>query len=525
MVAFKHATTGGLLRGNEGKWLWGFCRKLGKFTITEAELLALREGLNLAWERRVERIVVESDSEERFFVDFRRLDPMATKIGLISFSDTGSGSTLEEFQELKNQNDPILAGKWDGVLCIATTSISDKEIHHLRFDMKEVVSSRRLVKLSSINKIGAIFRQSIPCSFGTEVSLSVHEETDGILAMISIFLRKMLVMKFHKIAVELSVESGSSLGSQSESVILQNACSAPPMPAEDIDYLKLGFEDYVSKHGNRLVEACHSCFSIGKNLKVGAGMASSRGNQQSGGQVMEVVIIISETSVPAQSSCFRLYGGKTEVFYFRDFLPSTMSQSSLDGLTSIQWKNYGLALKSVGDQDGVTLLEWENLPPCAHIDILLHRYNKQYPQWVMILPCTQTNQKDRLLTRKAVKLALKDLKEKNEGVLLSERALKICNYAPDLAKTISGLILSSHDLNFQEECFSLLGLQSQANKRNAVENCIKDRIVSVVASSERNTWGSREASNEIFQNSKMHVLSGLMDGRGVLTQSIWILCD
>ncbi|KAI3451706.1 hypothetical protein Pfo_008371 [Paulownia fortunei] len=412
-------------------------------------------------------------------------------------SDTGIGSTLEEFQELKYQNDPPFASKWDGVLCIATTRISDREIHHLKFDLKEVVSSRRLVRLQSGTKNGAKFRQSVPSSFfGTEVSLSVCEEIDGLVTMISVFIQKMLLLKAPKIAVELSVESGGSVKSQSESIVLQNACGALPMHATNIDYLKLGLEDYVSKHGNRLAEACHFCFSTGfrKNLKVGTGIACSRGNKQSGGQVMEVVIIISKISMPEQSSCFRLYGRRTEVSYFRDFSPCSTSQSSLDALSSFEWKHFGMVLKSVGDQDGVTLLEWENLPLCSHIDIVLHRYHKQYPQFlVKILPCTQSNQSDRSLTRKAVKLALTELKKRNAGVLLSERAVKICRYAPDLAKTISGLIVSSHDLNFQGECFSLLGLQSQENEKNVVENCIKDKIISVIAMNDRNPWGTREA--------------------------------
>lgn len=57
-----------------------------------------------------------------------------------------------------------------------------------------------------------------------------------------------------------------------------------------------------------------------------------------------------------------------------------MPQSSLEALNSIDWKNYGLVLKSIGEQDAITLLEWENLPPCLHIDIVLHIYDKQYPQ-------------------------------------------------------------------------------------------------------------------------------------------------
>ncbi|KAL0343297.1 UNVERIFIED_CONTAM: Type 2 DNA topoisomerase 6 subunit B-like [Sesamum angustifolium] len=68
----------------------------------------------------------------------------------------------------------------------------------------------------------------------------------------------------------------------------------------------------------------------------------------------------------------------------------------------------------------------------------------------------------------------------------------ICSYAPDLAKTLSGLILSSHDKKFQGECLSLLGLQLQENERNIVENCIKDKIISVIARNDRNSWGTRE---------------------------------
>ncbi|KAK4416562.1 Type 2 DNA topoisomerase 6 subunit B-like [Sesamum alatum] len=279
----------------------------------------------------------------------------------------------------------------------------------------------------------------------------------------------MLLLKAPKIAVELSVESAHCVESQSQSTVLQNSCLALPMHAANIDHLKLGFEEYVFKHGNRLAEACHSCFPTGNNLKVGTGIAHSRRNQQSTGQVMEVVIIISEISIPAESSCLRLYGRRTEVLSFRDFLPCSISQSSLDALASIEWKNYG----------------------------------------AMMLPCTGNDQIDRSLTRKAVKLALNELKQKNAGFLLSERAVKICSYAPDLAKTLSGLILSSHDKNFQGECFSLLGLHFQENERNTVENCIKDKIISVVARNDRNSWGTREAPCLFVDQDASHEPYGL----------------
>lgn len=62
-----------------------------------------------------------------------------------------------------------------------------------------------------------------------------------------------------KIAVELIVESGGS----GKSIVLQEACSDIPKNAANIDRLKLGIEDHVSKHGNRMVEPCHTCFLTG----------------------------------------------------------------------------------------------------------------------------------------------------------------------------------------------------------------------------------------------------------------------
>ncbi|MED6145937.1 hypothetical protein PIB30_029672 [Stylosanthes scabra] len=90
------------------------------------------------------------------------------------------------------------------------------------------------------------------------------------------------------------------------------------------------------------------------------------------------------------------------------------------------------------------------------------------------------SQIDRNLVKRAVKLSLDDLKGKHSGVFLSSRAVQIRSYAPDLAKTIAGLILSSSDLDFQGECFSLLGLQSQVVGTENMENCIRERIISVI---------------------------------------------
>ncbi|XP_042022988.1 type 2 DNA topoisomerase 6 subunit B-like [Salvia splendens] len=407
---------------------------------------------------------------------------------LISVSDTGTGNNLEEFTEMKCKNDTVLSGKWDGLLSVMTTSSSDKEIHRLKFDLKEVVASRRLVRLPSVTKSGAKFRQSVFTSFTClmyclPLSLSLYEEFDFLVTMLHLYLQKILLLKAFKIAIELIVESGGG----TKSYFLQNACSTPATNDVNSYNLTLGLEEYVSKHGNKLTEACHSCFSTGKNLKVGSGVACSRENHQNSGQVMEAVIIISNVSMLDQSSCSRLYGRRTEVLYFKDFSPCSMPQSSLEALNSIDWKNYGLVLKSVGEQDGITILEWENLSPSSHIDIALHIYDKQ------TLPCSHSSRTDRYLTRKALKQALSDLKKRNAGTLLSERAVKICNYAPDLAKTISGLIMSSLDLNFKRECFSLLGLPSPEHEKDIVENCIKDKIISVIATNDCGRRGTKEA--------------------------------
>ncbi|CAI9775384.1 unnamed protein product [Fraxinus pennsylvanica] len=456
----------------------------------------------------------------RLSISVKSSPQSTTPLLWISVSDTGVGSTLEEFLGLKFANDPIVADKWDGVICVATTSISDKEIHHFKVNLTETDSSRRMTKLHSVTKNGAKFS-------GTEVSLWISENIDDLLRDITFFLRKMLVLKAPVSSYELFRFSMlilptipalknvltsdffflKLLWSQCESHILQLASSSLPSSAPNIDQLKSGFEEYVSKHGNILNDVCHRCFSTGSReyLKVGSGVACSTGNQRSNGQVMEVVIIVSEIPETTQSSCFRAYDKKTEILYFKDYSPCSISQSSLDALTSIKWKDYGLTLRSIAVQDGCTLLEWQNLPPFAHIDIVLHSYHKQ----VLILPCKESSQVDQSLTRKAVKLALNELKEKNGGVLLSERALKICNYAPDLAKTIAGLILSSHDLSFKGECISLLGLQFQEITRNVVEDCIKEKIISAIGLNDIKPQRTREAASFLFDDEVIQELDTL----------------
>lgn len=77
---------------------------------------------------------------------------------------------------------------------------------------------------------------------------------------------------------------------------------------------------------------------------------------------------------------------------------------------------------------------------------------------------------------------------------------QICSYAPDLARTMAGLILTSNDLNFQEECISLLGLQCQEIETDNVENCIREKIISVIELNDRRPQKSRESAPFLFED-------------------------
>lgn len=75
---------------------------------------------------------------------------------------------------------------------------------------------------------------------------------------------------------------------------------------------------------------------------------------------------------------------------------------------------------------------------------------------------------------------------------------QIRSYAPDLAKTVAGLILSSNDSAFQGECFSLLGLQSQDIGGETVVECIKEKIISVIEMNDRKPL--RSSAHFLFED-------------------------
>lgn len=56
------AGCGGVLRGEMGEFLFGYAAGLGPSSITEAELMAILRGMQIARERGFEKILVETDS-------------------------------------------------------------------------------------------------------------------------------------------------------------------------------------------------------------------------------------------------------------------------------------------------------------------------------------------------------------------------------------------------------------------------------------------------------------------------------
>uniref|UniRef100_A0A804LAT9 Uncharacterized protein n=1 Tax=Musa acuminata subsp. malaccensis TaxID=214687 RepID=A0A804LAT9_MUSAM len=126
------------------------------------------------------------------------------------------------------------------------------------------------------------------------------------------------------------------------------------------------------------------------------------------------------------------------------------------------------------DGDGNAVLEWVDVPSFGYMDIAIHCYHQR-------IVTRERTSADRNLIKKAVKIALDDLKAKYAGLLLSFRSVKICNHIPDLSRTIAGLILSSNDPEFHSECASLLGLQSNdACTEETVDSCIREKIIRII---------------------------------------------
>ncbi|EFH64401.1 hypothetical protein ARALYDRAFT_475285 [Arabidopsis lyrata subsp. lyrata] len=404
-------------------------------------------------------------------------------ITCISIADTGIGCNLEEFQILRCPREFNGAKIWDGLLSVKTTCFTDDEVYYYHINLDEYIANKRLKRQPSQAKNGAKFS-------GTEVSLTVFGSMDVLVAPIIGFFQKVFPSVLHNVTMDLMVKQGDSPGNQTQYVFAVNADKTPCFTASNLERLKSGLEDYVLRHGNCLDTMCDYCFSDREHLKAGSGTLCQEDKHKRVGGTMEVVIVISDLLETTQH-CSRSCDGKTEVLYFDNFSPSPVPHLALSALKKIDWKNYGLILANVNDQDGHVFLEWENFPSYVQIQISLHWYHNQYP-------ARQKNGPGISFLKKGMKNALDNLKAKHEGFLLSSHARKICSYVPDLARSIAGLIFSSTDLDFQGDCLSVLGFQTQKVERDTVEDYIQRKIVTVIGMNERKPQKDQEAAPFLF---------------------------
>jgi len=94
----------------------------------------------------------------------------------------------------------------------------------------------------------------------------------------------------------------------------------------------------------------------------------------------------------------------------------------------------------------------------------------------------QGSQQDRHLVRKTLKSALSHLKADHAGDFLSCHGQRVREYVPDLAESIAGLILSSNDKEFQDECVTLLGLGSDQDvSEGLVQSSICEKMIHIIA--------------------------------------------
>ncbi|KAF8016538.1 hypothetical protein BT93_H1910 [Corymbia citriodora subsp. variegata] len=295
-----------------------------------------------------------------------RLD--GTSVVRISISDTGVASCLEEFRDLRVADEGIFAEKWDGTLAVRTTGASDEEVHYYNLNLKGGSTNNLLTRLPSIAKNGMRFS-------GTEVCLSFSEKFEVLLGEIKQFVEKMLILNIPNIAFELVVQHENVYKSCYGDAFLPSKSMPLPFSASNVERLKYGFEDYIFKRRNNLDDNLGFSLNAMEHLRTGMGTICSSKicERQNPGLTVDAVIIISEFS-DQTSPHLRECGHQTEVLYFKDFSPSPISKSSLNALKSIDWKSYGLTLGNIMDQGGGATLEWENLPPHAHIDVIFHCY-------------------------------------------------------------------------------------------------------------------------------------------------------
>ncbi|PKU79756.1 hypothetical protein MA16_Dca010984 [Dendrobium catenatum] len=300
---------------------------------------------------------------------------------------------------------------------------------------------------------------------------------------------------FEDIVVDLSVQNMDNNCSIHEQFLpkTEDPSLVPaPLSESNIEAMSSGLEDYILKHRGSAEIVC----SVRReDLKVGMGHASNLKTARNAGHVFDVaIVIVPASTVPC---CLRASSQTTEVLYFQNFSPSSIPKIALSTLEGIKWPTYGLKLKEIlVDGDGFAVLQWEDLP-LAHMDIAIHSF------YIKELP-TRQETTERKFLRKAIKTALDDLKTKYAGLFLSSHSRKqIQKYAPDLSRSIASLIVSANDQEFQRECASLLGLDSEDSNHETLELCIQEKLMKIICVNDMKK-GARDSAPNLFESEPLY---------------------
>uniref|UniRef100_I1Q548 Type 2 DNA topoisomerase 6 subunit B-like n=1 Tax=Oryza glaberrima TaxID=4538 RepID=I1Q548_ORYGL len=403
-----------------------------------------------------------SESPCRLTVSVKRSpEPAGSSPLRISVSDTGVGSKLEEFLELDALARETPVEKWffpsaDGTLLITTTGIDDKAIYRYQFNLQEdTSSSTRFTKLATT---------------GTEVCLCLPTEADvdDLILWLVGFVRKIFVLRASNLACELFVAQTDSAGSGDVCLSQDSDDVHISITTSSIDRLVSGLKDYALSHANTS-DRCEACYMNRDRLKIGTGTAKYVDKRKAKGQLVEVVIMIAPTS--SDLSCWMTNCSSTQVLHFVEFIPCPISQSSLSALMSIDWQSYATAVH-----------EWKSSQPERH---LLRKALKS------ALFGLKADHAEDFLSCHGQKnnFHIKSFHTKRTVLRFEKRAMsiqmliqpKVREYVPDLAESIAGLILSSNDQEFQDECIALLGLGSDQDlTEGAVRSCIGEKMNRII---------------------------------------------
>ncbi|XP_059066290.1 type 2 DNA topoisomerase 6 subunit B-like [Cryptomeria japonica] len=302
------------------------------------------------------------------------------------------------------------------------------------------------------------------------------------------------------IALDLCLEPFDNSETCCENIFMWNEGILLPKSMSKIDRLAKGTVDYRINNMQKLDNQVQGPLAFRECFKVGRGSVYSLEANTKMEIVFEVVLVL-EIAKDTNKSCSTESTIKAKALYFEEYFPNSVTVSMVQALKSVDWKNYGLHMKGIEvDNFGDASIEWEGLQTIVNLDIVLHRYKREYPPENMIdsvqvfrhlffYKCLKRRKKafsELVIVKNALGKALNELKENNPELFLSQRACKMKTYAPDLSRSISGLIMSSNDMNFKEECAHIVGVSLEDLCQEKLLSCINKKILDVINITDRN---------------------------------------